>query len=77
MALAGRSAAAVIAPRGTVSDALATAASVLDVERALALVEATPGAAAWLAREGPAGVERVESRLWRERGGSHASARVH
>ena len=76
-ALTGRSAATVIAPRGTVSDALATAASVLDVERALALVEATPGAAAWFAREGPAGVERVESRLWKERGGSHASARVH
>lgn len=78
MALTGRSGATVIAPTGTASDALATTASVLGVNEALALVEATPGAAACLAREGPAGVERAQSRLWKEKGGgTHASARVH
>jgi thiamine biosynthesis lipoprotein len=76
MALTGRSGVAVISRAGADSDALATAVSVLGPERGLELVDATPGAAAWIAREGPAGVERVHSRLWKERGGRHAATRV-
>ena len=72
MALAGRSAAAVIAPRGTVSDALATAVSVLGPADGVALVESTPGAAAWSARESPAGVDRVVSRRWPSAHSHHA-----
>jgi thiamine biosynthesis lipoprotein len=76
MALPGRSGVTVIAPTGTEADALATAVSVLGPQRGVELVEATPGAAARISREGPAGVERVESRLWKERGGMHAATRV-
>jgi thiamine biosynthesis lipoprotein len=72
LALTGPSAATVIAPTGTASDALATAVSVLDVVEALALVDATPGAAARIVRHG---AQPVESRLWK--GGNHATARVH
>jgi thiamine biosynthesis lipoprotein len=52
LALTGPSAATVIAPTGTASDALATAVSVLDVAEALALIERTPGAAARITRRG-------------------------
>lgn len=76
VALTGRSAVAVIAPRGATADALATAVSVLGPEEGVALIEATEGAAALIARETPAGVRRVESRRWRSRGGMHA-ATVH
>ncbi len=72
MALAGRSAATVIAPRGTASDALATAVSVLGPADGLALVESTPGAAACVARESPAGVERVVSKRWPAAHSHHA-----
>ena len=76
MALTGRSGVTVIARTGTEADALATAVSVLGPRRGVELVEATPGAAARIAREGPAGVERLESRRWKERGGRHAATRV-
>ena len=62
--LIGRSVAAVVAPTGTSADALATALSVLGPERGLALVEAVPGAAAWIAQETPQGIRRVRSRRW-------------
>ncbi|HUG54947.1 MAG TPA: FAD:protein FMN transferase [Vicinamibacteria bacterium] len=62
--LTGRSAVAVVAPRGETADALATAVSVLGPEAGLALVEATDGAAAWIAQETPAGVRRFRSRAW-------------
>jgi thiamine biosynthesis lipoprotein len=65
LALTGRSGVTVVAPDGTTSDALATAISVLGPS-GLALVEETPGASAWIAREGPAGVERFVSIRWRE-----------
>jgi thiamine biosynthesis lipoprotein len=76
MALTGRSGVTVIARTGTEADALATAVSVLGPQRGVDLVEATPGAAARIAREGASDVERVESRLWKERGGMHAATRV-
>lgn len=76
MALTGPSAATVIAPTGTVSDALATAVSVLDVAEALALIEATPGAAARIAREGRSGVRTLQSKRWGATGGDHAATRV-
>jgi thiamine biosynthesis lipoprotein len=46
MALTGRRSVTVIARNGTLSDALATAVSVMGREPGLALIEATPGAAA-------------------------------
>jgi thiamine biosynthesis lipoprotein len=76
MALTGPSAATVIAPTGTASDALATAASVLDLPEALALVEATPGAAARIARGERGSVRTVFSGRWKA-GGAHAASRVH
>jgi thiamine biosynthesis lipoprotein len=63
----------VIARTGTEADALATAVSVLGPRRGIELVEATPGAAARIAREGPAGVERSQSSRWKERAGMHAA----
>jgi thiamine biosynthesis lipoprotein len=74
VALTGRSAVAVIAPRGATADALATAVAVLGPDEGLALVEATEGAAAWIARETPAGVRRIASRRWVAQGGVHAAA---
>jgi len=73
MALTGRSGVTIIARTGTEADALATAVSVLGPRRGIDLVEATPGAAAKIAREGPAGVERVESKRWKERAGRLAA----
>jgi FAD:protein FMN transferase len=64
-ALTGRSSVTVVAPNGTTSDALATAASVLGGRRGTRLVDRTPGAAALIvdARDGP--VQIYESRRWR------------
>ena len=57
-----------IARTGTESDALATAVSVLGPRARLALVEATPGAAACIAREGPDGHRAMSNRrLWKGR----------
>ena len=64
MALTGPAAVTVIAPNGLTSDVLATAVSVMGPADGLALVEAAPGAAAWIAREGSDGIERFVSRRW-------------
>jgi FAD:protein FMN transferase len=72
MALTGPSAATVIARTGTESDALATAVSVLSLPEALALVEATPGAAARIAREGHRGMVRALSNRWNSLAGGGA-----
>ena len=58
--LAGRRRATVVAPEGVTADSLATAACVLGTAEAVALVEATPGAAAIV---GEGGVTRA-SRGW-------------
>lgn len=76
-ALTGRSGVTVIARDGTTSDALATAVSVLGPREGLALVDATPGATAWISREGPGGLERHRSKRWQQPGGSDATTRVH
>jgi thiamine biosynthesis lipoprotein len=81
--LTGREGVTVIAPTGTASDALATAVSVLGPARGLELVDATPGAAARIARETPAGVERLHSKRWSSvvfplpQGGSDEATSVH
>jgi thiamine biosynthesis lipoprotein len=74
--LSGRSAVAVVAPDGVTADALATAVSVLGPDEGLALIEATHGAAAWMARDTPAGVRRFPSRLWPRPGGGRAKATI-
>lgn len=76
MALTGPSAATVIAPTGTASDALATAVSVLDVDTALTLVEATPGASARIVRQNRSGAETVQSKNWPATGGDHATTSI-
>lgn len=64
-ALTGRRSATVVAPNGTTSDALATAACVLDPPRALRLIDGTPGAAAHIERMPSDRIVTVESRRWR------------
>jgi thiamine biosynthesis lipoprotein len=60
--VAGRSSVTVIAPRGIVADALATAASVLGPEKALSACERFPGAELLMVYESESGEQRtVES----------------
>jgi thiamine biosynthesis lipoprotein len=67
MALIGRRSVTVVAANGTTSDALATAVSVMDREPGLALIEATPGAAAYVAYADQDGhVKTYRSSRWRE-----------
>lgn len=51
LGLLGRSSVTVIAPTATQSDSLATAVSVMPPQAGLKLIEATPGAAAYIVRE--------------------------
>ena len=63
-ALTGRRSATVLARDGMTADALDTAVSVMGAVKGLALVESTPGAAAFVVEE-TAGVSRTyESRRW-------------
>ncbi|MFO0851140.1 MAG: FAD:protein FMN transferase [Gemmataceae bacterium] len=58
--LTGRRSVTVVAPKGVNADSLTKAASVLPPEKALALIDATPGAAAYLVvKESDAAEERV------------------
>ncbi len=67
LGVVGRSSATVIAADGTTSDSLATALSVLGPERGLALIDATPGAAAYYVRVQPDGsLQVVTSTRWSE-----------
>ncbi len=59
--LSERSSATVIARRGIAADSLATAASVLGPRRAIELIDATEGAAAYIVRAGDRGVEEFKS----------------
>ena len=63
-ALTGRRSVTVVAPRGTVSDALATAASVLDSSRALRLIDRTPGTAAHIEQMQSDRIVTSESKRW-------------
>jgi thiamine biosynthesis lipoprotein len=59
--LSERSSATVIARRGIAADSLATAASVLGPRRAIELIDATDGTAAYIVRAGDRGVEEFKS----------------
>jgi FAD:protein FMN transferase len=63
----GQSSVTVVARRGTDSDGLATAVSVLGAERGFRLIEATPGAAALMLRKTASGFALIESKRWQER----------
>jgi thiamine biosynthesis lipoprotein len=64
-ALTGRRSATVVAPNGTMSDALATAVSVLDAPRALRLIDRSQGTAAHIERIESARIVTAESARWR------------
>lgn len=63
-ALTGRRSATVVARRGAISDALATAASVLDPWRARQLIDQTAGAAAHIERIESDRIVTTESKRW-------------
>jgi thiamine biosynthesis lipoprotein len=65
-AVTGHSSVTIVAERGVVADALATAVSVLGPAGGLRLVDETPGAAALIASAGPHGVRRSTSSRWSE-----------
>jgi thiamine biosynthesis lipoprotein len=65
LGLTDHSTVTVVAEDGTLADALATAVSVLGVEKGFPLVEALPGAAACFLQQGAGGVEVHESKRWR------------
>jgi FAD:protein FMN transferase len=67
-ALTGRRSVTIVARDGTTSDALATAVSVMGAVKGLALVESTPGAAAFVSESAGGGVRRYESSRWRAAG---------
>jgi thiamine biosynthesis lipoprotein len=60
----GRKGVTVVAASATLSDALSTAANVMGPERALPLIEETPGAAALFVELTPAGPRETKSRRW-------------
>ena len=62
-ALTGRRSVTVVARRGTLSDGLATAASVLGPEKGLKLIKNTPGAGVFYAEERSSGVSTYEYRF--------------
>ena len=68
-AIAGPSSVTVIAARGTTSDALATAVSVLGGEPGTRLVDETDGTASLVVVAGADGRKRYESKRWRAFGG--------
>ena len=63
LALTGRRSVTVVARRGTLSDGLATAASVLGPEKGLKLIKNTPGAGVFYAEERSSGVSTYEYRF--------------
>jgi thiamine biosynthesis lipoprotein len=56
----------VVAPNGTLSDGLATAVSVLGVDRGWKLIEATPGSSAMILEPGTGGPKRTTSSRYEE-----------
>jgi len=64
LGVVGRSSATVVAPDATTSDSLATALSVLGPEEGMALIEETPGAAAFYVRATDDGFTVVTSKRW-------------
>lgn len=66
LGLKGRRSVSVIAPRGAVSDALATALNVMGREKGLRLIESLPGLAAFFVEATEKGVIRTTSKGWVE-----------
>jgi thiamine biosynthesis lipoprotein len=66
MALTDHSSVTVVAPDAITADGLASAVSVLGPKDGLALVERTPGAAAFIMRAPQGKVETWQSRRWKE-----------
>jgi len=64
--LTERSSVTVVAPEGMTADGLASALSVLGPEKGLALVDATPGAAALIVLAPGGKIEVHESRRWKD-----------
>lgn len=62
--LTDHSSVTIVAPNATAADALASAVSVMGPERGIAMVDATPGAAAFIVRAPKGKVETFESRRW-------------
>lgn len=60
----GQSSVTIVARRGMDSDGLATAVSVLGAERGFRLIEATPGAAAFMVKKTASGFALLESKRW-------------
>jgi len=61
-----RSQVSVVAPDGITADGLSTAASVLGPEKGLALIDATPNAAAFIVLEREGKIETFTSRRWKD-----------
>jgi thiamine biosynthesis lipoprotein len=66
LGLKGQMSVTVVARRGTASDGLATAVSVLGAERGMRLIDATQSAAALMIRKSAGGFERIESKRWQD-----------
>jgi thiamine biosynthesis lipoprotein len=66
MGLVGRQSVTVVARRGIDSDSLTKVVSVLGTERGFAVIDGTPGAAAYLIRETEKGLETSESKRFRD-----------
>jgi thiamine biosynthesis lipoprotein len=64
--ITGQSSVTVVARRGTDSDGLATAVSVLGAERGLQLIHATPGTAALMIKKLGRNFEFIESKRWKD-----------
>ncbi|MSO23583.1 MAG: FAD:protein FMN transferase [Acidobacteria bacterium] len=65
-ALTGRRSVTVVAANGIDSDALATAVSVMDPQKGLKLIDATPGAAALIVVKTDSAFQTWKSKRWRE-----------
>jgi FAD:protein FMN transferase len=64
LGLKGRRSVSVIAPRGAISDALATALNVMGREKGFGLIESLPGLAAFYMEDTEMGVLRAASKRW-------------
>jgi len=66
LGLTGQRSITVVAPVCTLSDALATAVSILGPGRGSSLIESTPGAAALFTRKTAEGIAAVQTNMWKE-----------
>lgn len=65
LGVVGRASVTVVAPDGMTADGLDTTVFIMGAERGLPLVEATPGAAAFVMRKVTGGVQVIESTRWK------------